>query len=158
MARYLAPLFVALGCIGSASTALAAEAHGAAEHPRFMLALFLGATRADARNEPTLGFEAGYRIDGNWSVGAVVERADRETDSTLLLAGVGWHPSGSAWRVQLGVGRKDPRQKQETVVRTGLAYEFEFASGWVLKPYLAQDFIEEEEDETVFGLYFGRAF
>lgn len=158
MARYLAPLLVALGCIGSGSTALAVETHGAAEHPRFMLALFLGATRADARNEPTLGFEAGYRIDDHWSAGMVVERADRERDSTLVLGGVGWHPTGSGWRLQLGIGRKDPREERETVVRTGLAYEFEFGRGWALKPYLARDFIDEEEDETVFGLYFGRAF
>ncbi|MEE4361132.1 MAG: hypothetical protein V2I63_06365 [Pseudomonadales bacterium] len=158
MSRSVALLLATLLCIAAPAPVVAAESHEEAAEGRVAVAVFLGATRADERNEPTLGFEAGYRIDEHWSVGAVVERADREQDSTLLLAGVGWHPFGAGPRIQLGIGRKDPRGVEETVVRTGLAYEFELTGGWALQPYLARDFLDDEEDETVFGLYFGRNF
>ena len=43
-------------------------------------------------------------------------------------------------------------------MRTGLAYEMEIDKGWFLKPSLALDFIDGEDNEGVFGLYIGRAF
>jgi hypothetical protein len=43
-------------------------------------------------------------------------------------------------------------------VRTAIAYEIELRERWFLKPYFALDFIENEEDEEVFGLYIGKGF
>jgi hypothetical protein len=132
----------------------APEAHEA----RFAVAAFVGATRAHGGNETTLGLEGGLRINDTWSVGAVVERADRERNSTLVLVGLGWHPLGPAWRFQVGVGRKDPQGERENVFRTGVAYEKELHRGWFVKPYLAKDFIRHEDDEEVFGAYIGTKF
>jgi hypothetical protein len=144
----------------SADMGHAAGVQGAheAHEARFAVAAFVGATRAHGSNESTLGLEGGYRISATWSVGGVVERADRERDSTLVLIGVGWHPLGSAWRFQVGLGRKDPAGEQEAVFRTGIAYEKELHQGWFVKPYLAKDFIQHADDEEVFGAYFGRSF
>jgi len=128
------------------------------EHHRYAVAGFIGGTRVDSDNELTLGIEGGLHLNSKWSIGAVLERADRERDSTLVLLGVGWHPIGPALRLQLGLGRKDPRGTTETVLRTGVAYEMEIENGWFVKPYLAIDFIHNEDNEGVFGLYIGRGF
>ena len=128
------------------------------EHARYAIAGFIGGTHVNGDNELTIGVEGGYHINNRWSLGAVLERADRERHSTLVLVGLGWHPVGRAFRLQLGLGRKDPSGETETVVRAGLAYEKEIDSGWFVKPYLAVDFIDGEENEGVFGLYIGRAF
>jgi hypothetical protein len=153
-------LFVASGALaqpaheGNAHEAEAAEHHSS----RFAVAGFIGATREHGRNEPTLGVEGGFNISETWSVGAVIERADRKRDSTLVLLGVGWHPFGPALRFQFGVGSKDPAGKRETVIRTGIAYEIELRERWFVKPYLALDFIEHAEDEEVLGVYIGKGF
>ena len=139
---------------------LAQEAHEAHEEKahRYAVAGFIGSTHVGGENEVTLGIEAGLNLNSRWSLGAVFERAERERHSTLYLVGLGWHPLGPALRFQLGLGRKDPRGNEETVVRTGVAYEMELADSWFLKPYLALDFIDNEENEEVFGLYVGRSF
>ena len=124
---------------------------------RWGIGVFLGAPHVHGHNESTLGFEVGYVLNKDWSVGVVAERSEREQDTTLLLAGVGWHP-WHGLRLQLGVGRKDPADKQENVIRTGITYDWEFVPSWVLKPYFALDFIENEETEEVFGFYFGKLF
>ena len=114
--------------------------------------------RVEGSNEGTIGFEGGYRISQRLSIGAVLERAQRARESTLYLLGVGWHPLGSGLRLQIGVGQKDPRGSHESVLRTGLAWEFELGQRWFAKPYLAYDMIEGEANETVLGVYLGRAF
>jgi hypothetical protein len=125
---------------------------------RYVLAGFLGSTHVDGENESTLGVEGGYHISRVWSVGAVVERANRDRHSTLILAGVGWHPFDPALRFQLGAGVKDPSQSSELTIRLAVAYELEFETGWFIKPYLAADFIRNEDREVVFGAYLGRGF
>ena len=119
--------------------------------------IFLGATHAHGENEATIGFELGHVLNKNWSIGLVAEQSERDEHTTLILAGLGWHPWGGL-RLQLGAGRKDPSGKQENVLRTGITYDWEFAPTWVLKPYFALDFIENEETEEVFGFYFGKLF
>ena len=86
-----------------------------------------------------------------------MERADREQDSTLLLAGVGWN-FYRGFRLGVGFGRKDPADEREFVSRLALAYEFELGRAWFIKPYLAKDFIKNEDNEEVFGAYVGRGF
>ena len=86
------------------------------------MAVFFGATRAHSENEATVGLELGYVLNRNWSIGAVVERAERDEHSTLILGGVGFHP-WKGLRLQLGVGRKDPSGEEENVIRTGIAYD-----------------------------------
>ncbi len=148
------------GLLALLSASLPGHAEEENQHPhkKYAIAAFLGGTRVDSSNEFTVGVEAGYNINSTWSIGAVVERADREQHSTLFLLGLGWHPIGPALRLQLGAGRKDPSGHTETVVRTGVAYEFEMEHDWFIKPYIALDFISHEDNEQVFGIYIGKGF
>ena len=58
-----------------------------------------------------------------------------------------------------GVGKKDPADKLENVLRIGAAYEFPLGNGWGLEPYVGLDFIENYDDnELVLGVYIGRRF
>ena len=152
-------LLMTVCVLASIARSVSAQEHDEVESAhRWGVAGFIGATRVHGENEFTLGIEGGYSINPEWNVGAVVERSDRRRDTTLVLAGVGWHPFGPALRLQLGAGTKDPSGKRELVYRLGFGYEFELENSWVLKPYVAFDFIENEENEQVFGVYIGRGF
>lgn len=147
-------LAIAIASIGAANATEIESEHG---HPKNAIGLFLGATHAHGENEPTAGLEIGRNLNEDWSAGLMFEQTDRGKETSLILAGVGWHPS--KWvRMQLAVGRKNPSGKHENVLRTALAYEYEIGHNWFIKPYLAYDFIEHEEDEPVFGFYIVRMF
>ena len=63
------------------------EHHGAEEgHHKHTLDLFVGVTREHGEDLATLGIEYSYRFFENWTAGAVLERADRDQDSTLAIA------------------------------------------------------------------------
>jgi len=132
------------------------ENHGKHEY-RHDLSVFLGATRAEGENLETAGIEYAYRINENWKVGALVERAVRVSDSTLVIAFASFHPY-KGWFIGGGLGRKDPGPDRENTARLSFGYEFEFGGGWLLSPQIHKDFIENEEDEEVFGLAIGRNF
>ena len=127
-------------------------------HYRYAIAGFIGATRVHGDNEFTLGIEGGVSLNREWSLGVVIERAERERDSTLVLAGVGWHPFGPGLRLQLGVGVKDPSGETETAFRAGLGWEKEIYGGWFVRPYVAYDVIRNEDNEGLFGVYVGKLF
>ena len=154
-------LALTLACVAAFAAPGNAQEHGdehAAGHGRYALAVFLGSTQVHGDGEFTVGVEGGINLNDKWSVGAVLERAERDRHSTLYLVGLGWHPLGPELRPQFGVGQKDPAGKHETVYRTGLACELELRDRWFVKPYLAVDFIDNEENEEVYGIYVGRAF
>ena len=80
---------------------------GEESHHKHALALFVGITREHDENLETLGIEYAYRINKRWSVGGVVERADREEDSTLVIVFAHyWLYKGLYFGG--GIGRKDP--------------------------------------------------
>lgn len=141
------------------TTAVASEETNGEEefHRRHALGIFLGVTREESESLETIGIEYAYRFHQNWSVGAVAERADREKDSTLVIAFVDLHPY-KGWFLRGGVGRKDPAGKEENTARIGIGYEFELAGGWAIVPQVSKDFIEDEEDEEVFGVGFYKLF
>ena len=130
----------------------------AGHHSKYAIAGFIGSTRAHGENEFTLGIEGGMNLSERWSVGVLLERAERERHSTLWLVGLGWHPFGPELRIQLGLGRKDPSGTTENMFRAAIGYELELKDRWFMKPYIAADFIENEDNEAVFGLYVGRGF
>jgi len=70
---------------------------------------------------------------------------------------VDWHPYRGL-RLQVGVGTKDPAGHHENTARVGVGYEFLLGHRWFVKPYFAVDIIENEENEQVFGGYFGLGF
>ena len=98
-----------------------------------------------------------YHINHRWGTFALLERSDRQDDTTLGLLGLGFHP----WKDLIliaGAGRKDPVDEREYVVRLGLAWEISLGHDWYLEPLVAVDTIEHEEEELVLGVYLGRRF
>lgn len=128
-----------------------------AEHKQWAAGVFLGGTEVDEDWESTLGFEVTYHINPKWSTFALLERSDRQKDTTLGLLGLGFHP----WRELIliaGVGRKDPAEEREYVMRLGVAYEIHLGHDWYIEPFAGVDTIEHEDKETVLGVYLGRKF
>lgn len=134
------------------------ESHGSeGEHGKHVLAVFAGVTREGSENHGTLGIEYSYRISSDWSLGGVVERAEREKDSTLVIAFAHWWPYKELF-LGAGVGRKDPDDKRENVLRATIGYEFEFGNNWAIAPQANLDIIEGHENEEVYGIAFGKLF
>ena len=132
--------------------------HGGEEdHGKHVLAVFLGVTHEHGENLETLGIEYSYRINKLWSVGGVIERAEREKDSTLAILFAHLWPYTGLF-LGAGVGRKDPGDERENVLRATIGYEFELGKGWSLAPQANLDVIENHENEEVYGLAFGKRF
>lgn len=149
-------LFVSAGAI--AGEAESEEAHSEEESRlKHTLAGFAGITRAADENRGTLGIEYSYRIHTNWSVGGVVERAERDDSSTLVIAFAHLWPYKGLF-LGAGFGRKDPGDERENTIRASLGYEFELGKGWVIAPNVNLDVIENEENEEVYGVAFGKQF
>ena len=127
------------------------------ENGRHTLGVFLGITREHDHDRETIGIEYSYRINRNWSVGALVERAEREKSSTLTNVFIHFWPTEFLY-IGAGFGRKDPGEERQHTGRVTLGYEIELGKSWSLSPQANVDFIEDEENEEVFGLVFGRRF
>lgn len=149
-------ILIALPAMAS-DTGDAEEHGGEASHHKHALGLFLGVTREHSENHGTLGIEYAYRINRRWSVGGVIERADRERESTLGIVFVHYWPYKGLF-FGGGIGRKDPVEERENVARATLGYEFEFHGGWMLNLQANLDFIENNDREEVYGVAFGRTF
>jgi hypothetical protein len=134
------------------------ETHAGVEsRHKHALALFVGVTREHGENLDTLGIEYSYRMNERWSVGGVIERADREKNSTLVIAFVHYWPYKELF-VGVGIGRKDPNDKRQNTFRATIGYEFELGRGWSIAPQANLDVIENEENEEVYGIAFGKRF
>jgi len=150
-------------CVLFSAAAIANEteseaAHGGEEsHAKNALAVFAGVTREHSENLATLGIEYSYRFHKNWSVGGMIERADREKNSTLVIAFVHLWPYKGLF-LGAGIGRKDPGDERQNTVRATIGYEFELGRGWSIAPHANLDAIENEENEEVYGISFGKRF
>lgn len=131
--------------------------HSFEHHGRHSLALFGGITREHGHNRETVGIEYTYRISRYWSAGAVVERAERDQDSTLAVAIVHFWPTEFLY-LGVGVGRKDPGDEREVTYRGTIGYEFELGKGWAISPQANIDYIENEDNEEVYGILIGKRF
>jgi len=152
-------LWIALGSIGAiADESKSEEPHEGEEgHAKHALAAFLGVTVESGESHETLGIEYSYRINRSWSVGGVIERADRERDSTLAIVFGHWWPYKGLF-LGAGVGRKDPHDAEENTIRATIAYEFELGRCWLIAPQANLDLIENEENEEVYGVAIGKQF
>ena len=133
------------------------EAHAEEAHHKHALGLFVGITQEHGESLETFGIEYAYRINRLWSVGGVIERADREKDSTLGIAFVHFWP----WKGLFlggGVGRKDPAGERENTARASVGYEWEFGKGWLINAQANLDFVEHHDREEVYGIVFGKQF
>ncbi len=130
---------------------------GEESHLKHALAVFAGVTREHGENLETLGIEYSYRINESWSLGGVIERAEREQNSTLVIAFAHFWPYKGLY-VGGGIGRKDPGDKRENTFRATIGYEFELGGGWSIAPQANLDVIEHAENEEVYGIAFGKRF
>ena len=134
------------------------QAHKEEEgHLKHTLAVFAGITKEHEENRETLGVEYSYRIHKNWSIGGVIERAERDEHSTLAIVFVHLWPYKGLF-LGAGFGRKDPGDERENTFRATIGYEFELGRGWVIGPQANLDVIESEENEEVYGIAFGKQF
>lgn len=157
--KTLAIAFCVLFSVAAIADETESETTHASEetHRKHVLGLFAGVTREHGENLDTLGIEYSYRFAERWSVGGVVERADREQNSTLIIAFVHFFPYKELF-VGAGFGRKDPGDERQNTVRATLGYEFVLRGGWIIAPQANVDFIENEENEEVYGIAFGKQF
>ena len=133
------------------------EPHAEDAHHKHALGLFVGITQEHGESLETYGIEYAYRINRHWSAGGVIERADREKDSTLAIAFVHFWP----WKGLFmggGFGRKDPVDEHENTARATLGYEWEFGKGWMVNAQANLDYIENHDREEVYGIVIGRLF
>lgn len=151
--------WLSLSSIGAiAAETTGGETHSVQEgHEKHKLGIFAGVTHEDDGNHETLGIEYTYRINHSWSLGGVIERAEREKDSTLVMVFAHWWPY-KEWYLGAGIGRKDPGNERENTLRATIGYEFELGSNWVLSPQVNLDVIEGSENEEVYGIAFGKKF
>ena len=134
------------------------ETHGGEEaHHKHTIGLFLGITREHSENLETFGLEYSYRFHPQWTVGGLIERADRERDSTLGIVFVHFWPYKGLF-LGGGIGKKDPGDNREWTARATLGYEWELPRAWVLNLQANVDFIENEDREEVYGIAFGKSF
>lgn len=149
-------LFLSAGAIAGETESGETQA-GEEHHFTHTLAVFAGITREQEEDRATLGVEYSYRIHKNWSIGGVIERAERDKHSTLAIAFVHLWPYQGLF-LGAGLGRKDPGGERENTVRYTLGYEFELGGGWVIAPQANLDVIENEENEEVYGIAIGKQF
>ena len=95
--HFVIALLLATNSLMINGSVLANEPEHAAEHEsghggKSAVTLFLGGTEVHDVWEPTLGLEYTYHINHLWGVFGLVERSDREQDTTLVIAGLGLHP------------------------------------------------------------------
>ncbi len=127
------------------------------EHRKHALGLFVGVTREHSENLETFGIEYSYRVNEKWSVGGVVERADRDKHSTLLIVFAHYWPYKGLY-LGPGLGTKDPGDERENTVRGTIGYEFEVGKGWGISPQVNIDWIENHPTEEVFGIVIAKRF
>ena len=145
------------GTVSASGEGSSQDHAGEEEHSPHTLALFAGVTLEHDEYLDTLGLEYSYRVNQNWTVGGVIERADREKDSTLIIAFANYWPYKGLF-LGAGIGRKDPDKDRENTVRATIGYEFEFKGNWILAPQASIDFIEDNDSEEVYGIAFGKLF
>lgn len=154
--RYIECFSIAAAlCIGLAQPAIAGEETANSEKGIWSIEGFIGGTDTPEELEPTVGLGVAYQLNRDWTVGALVEGTNREENSTLYLGELVWHPFDKV-RYVAGYGLKDPSGEHEQTIRAGLGYEIKLEDQWFIKPYGGIDFVDKEEEEFVFGIYFGR--
>lgn len=150
-------------CVLCSSAVIATETEsdkpheGEESHGKHALAVIAGVTLEGDEDLGTLGIEYSYRFHKYWSVGGAIERADREKDSTLVIAFVHLWPY-KGWFLGPGLGRKDPGDARENTVRATIGYEFELGGGWGIAPQANVDFIEGHENEEVYIISIGKRY
>jgi len=134
--------------------------HGAADHEeehahRHHVALFLGNTRAEGEDKPTVGVDYEYRLTRAFGVGGLVDHARGDHNATIVGGALFVHPWGD-WRLLLAPGIEHAAGHNEFLVRSGVSHDFHLGR-LTVSPTLNVDFVAGEVSE-VCGVSVGYGF
>jgi len=157
--RYLVQLLISFLLV-SPVFADQGESHSEGEYsahgPHHISVLFADTHASGEGDNFTLGLDYEYRVNELLGLGAVIERAYGELDSTTLLAVADIHfDNGFIMQVGPGIERKD--HENVFVSRVGVLYEFEM-DAFTLSPQLHWDYHDGEKNTIVAGVALGFAF
>ena len=127
-------------------------------HPhRHHVALFLGATDREKGHdtEPTIGADYEFRFHRIFGAAALIDSAWKETETTVVGAGIFVHPHGGL-KFLLAPGLEEHHGHNEFMVRVGAAYDFHVGS-FSISPTVNVDFVDGK-GAVVYGLAFGYGF
>ena len=131
-------ILVFLACAASAA-AQAQESATETEKSNF-IELFVGITRDDGENEPSVGLTYEHRF-GRFGTGFIAEFTKADRRETVLALPFFWHPA-DPWRTVVAIGTELSDGENSFLTRVGGSYEFEF-SGWSLSPEVNVDFVDQ---------------
>ena len=139
---------------GAGSLANANETHG---HAPNLVSVFVGNTQHGSSNGASLGVEYERRLSSLIGLGAFVEYAGGDIDALRVAVPVFFHPH-AGWVFKLAPGSEIEHGDAQFMMRTGVGYEFEIASKWILIPQFNMDFVDRRGTTLVYGLSLSRQF
>ena len=135
--------------------ALAEESEAHEEHHKNLLALFVGMTSEDRReNGLALGIEYERRVSSRFGIGLLAEHTFGDIDANVYAVPFAYHTG--RWKFYVAPGIEDSDAGSESLVRIGGEYAFEVGS-WEVSPQLDVDFVDGES-VLVLGVTFGKGF
>jgi len=124
--------------------------------PHHLSLLFANTHVSEEGNNPSLGIDYEYRVNRLLGVGAIIERAYGELNSTTVLAVADIH-FHNGLIMQVGPGFERRNDEDVFVSRFGILYEFEIEN-FTLSPQLHWDYHHDEFNAIIAGLALGFAF
>ena len=128
-------------------------AHGGHKHH---ISVFLGNTH-DYHGEDafTVGLDYEYRLTDLFGIGALIDQAGGDIESTVAGLALFVHPCTNA-RLFAVAANEHSHGHDEYITRLGVNYDIHVSS-WTLSPIVEVDFLEHGEN-WIYGLGFGRGF
>ena len=125
--------------------------HGHKHH----VAMFLGNTHNyHGEDAFTVGLDYEFRLHSLLGVGALIDHAAGDIDSTVAGVGIFGHP----WRdlrLLVATANEHHHGEDEFVVRVGAMYDFP-VMGWSISPTVDVDLLPDGEENWVYGFAVGR--
>jgi hypothetical protein len=149
--------YVCIGCVSLVTACASLEGEGEhdwREEPHHA-SILLSGTIEEHESAPSIGLDYEYRVSRFLGLGAIVDRAFGEIDSTTVLAVADLHITNQ-FIVQTGPGAEFLGSEEKPVYRIGVLYEFE-RSGFTVSPQVHYDWTSGE-DALIVGLAFGVGF
>jgi hypothetical protein len=153
MSKFITVLAVLAALAAAPAFGQHEEAHHGHKHH---VALFLGNTHDDHGEDAfTVGLVYEYRLTELFGLGAMVDRAGGDIESTLAGGVVYLHPLKNT-RLAVVAANEHRDGEDEFVVRVGLDYDIH-VFGWDLSPVIEVDLLEHGEN-WIYGVGLGRGF
>lgn len=131
-----------------------AEEHHAEEHHKNEVGLFVGLTHERRENGLAIGAEYERRFSKSFGVGVFAERTWGDLDFWVVGLPLAYHYD--RWTFHIGPGVEFGEDDSESLVRTGVAYEFDIGK-YALLPAFHVDFVDGEQ-VFILGVVIGTGF